>query len=300
MYLVTGGCGFIGKSIAKRLLESGEKVRVLDIDIKPFEGVEFFEGDIRDRNLVKDGVKGVEYIIHCAAISSVADSIRDPAESHQTNLTGTVNLLIAARDYGIKRFIFASSAAVYGDTPSLPKKERDLPSPNSPYAVEKLCCEAYCRLFSELYGLSTLSLRCFNVYGPGQSPDSQYSGVITRFIYALIEGKNPVIYGTGEQTRDFVYIDDVVDAYILAAKEGEGRGEVYNIGSGRETSINQLFRRLRDITKRDVEPVYQPERRGDIKRSFADISLAEKELGYKPIVDLREGLERTLLWMQRG
>lgn len=301
-YLVTGGAGFIGSHIVDRLVETGGSVRVLDDfstgkkeNLRRLkERIEVVEGDIRDYDLVRRASDGIDIVFHEAAISSVAKSVDDPVNVSDVNVMGTVNVLHAARDAGAKRVVYASSAAVYGSGGFGPRRETMPPSPQSPYAVSKLAGEHYCNVFTKLYGLHTVCLRYFNVYGERQDPSSEYSGVISRFVSALTEDKNVVIYGTGEQSRDFVYVGDVVDASMLAASAKCRPGIALNIGRSVSTTINRVLMELSSVLRKNAQTVYESARAGDIKESLADISLARKELSYKPDIDLHTGLRRTV------
>ena len=299
--LVTGGAGFIGSYLAEGLARRGCRVIILDdlstgkrenIEQLPNQDkLEFIEGSILTLPLLQKLFKGVDHVFHQAAIPSVPKSIENPLASHEANVTGVLNVLIAARDSGVKKVIYASSCAVYGDTPTLPQGEDMLPSPQSPYAVNKLAGEYYCQVFSQTYGLATVCLRYFNVYGPRQDPGSQYAAVIPRFIRGALEGGSLTIFGEGEQTRDFIFVKDVVEANILAA-EGTANG-VFNIGGGQGITINELANLVLDITGSKVAPSYQEPRPGDIRHSLADITKA-KTFGYEPKYSLEEGLRQTL------
>ncbi len=301
-YLVTGGAGFIGSHIAAALLERGEQVRIFDnmltgrnINLAALAGrAEFIEGDLRDRAALEAAMQGVEVVFHQGAIASVPRSIADPAGSLEINVTGTQNVLLAARDSGVRRVVYASSSAVYGDAPTLPKRE-DLPTNTlSPYAVHKLTGEMLCEIFTRIYGLETVALRYFNVFGPRQDPASEYAAVIPRFLTMLLEGKQPVIFGDGEQTRDFVYIADVVQANLKAAVAPAAVGRAMNIGCGGQISLNEVLRLAGELLETRVEAEYRPARAGDVRDSVADISLARELLGYQPEISFREGLARTL------
>ena len=299
--VVTGGAGFIGSNLVEELLNLGCGVTVIDDlstgrieNVEEFLGhpeFEFVEGSILDMDLLKRAFANADYVFHQAAISSVQRSVENPLATNETNITGTLNVLIAAKECGARKVIYASSCAVYGDSPVLPKKEDVALSPKSPYAVSKLTGEYYCRVFSEVYGLKTVSLRYFNVYGPKQNPDSEYAAVIPRFIARVLRGEAPVIFGDGNQTRDFVFVKDVVAANVLAMREG-ARG-VFNVASGERVSINQLAWMIMDITQTSLEPVHAAPRDGDVRDSVADISLAAQGLGYQPSFDLNQGLEAT-------
>ena len=295
--VVTGGAGFIGSHLAQELARWGWRVIIIDdLSSGKRENIErllnkakFIEGSILALPRLQKLFQGIDYVFHLAAIPSVPRSIDNPLISHEANVTGTLNVLIAARDNGVKKVIYASSSSVYGDTPTLPKRENMSPNPQSPYAVTKLAGEYYCRVFEEVYGLATVCLRYFNVYGPRQDPNSQYAAVIPRFIKRASEGKSPIIFGDGEQTRDFTFIKDVVETNILAA-ESQACG-VFNIGRGKSITINELANLILNITGSRVKPVYQEPRPGDIRHSVADISKA-KTFGYKPKYGLEEGLRQ--------
>lgn len=298
IYLVTGGAGFIGSHIVRYLQETGQTIRVLDNfstgsrDNIP-AGVEVIEGDVRDVYVVRHAVRDTDYVLHLAAQISVPLSIENPLATEEVNSLGTLNVLMAARDVGTKRFVLSSSCAVYGDNPNLPLNENYSPSPMSPYAIAKLSGEYYCKVFTDLYDLPTVVLRYFNVFGPGQRPDSQYAAVIPKFVDAIAAGRTPTIFGDGEQTRDFVYVENVVGANMLACHSEAAIGRVINIGSGIATSLNQLLSALGSIAGRQVSANYEPPRTGDIKYSVGDISHARQFLGYEDSIGLREGLRRT-------
>jgi len=299
-YLVTGGAGFIGSNIVRRLVNRGEMVRVVDnFSTGKRENlagvadkVELIEGDISDLELCRSACRGVEYVLHQAALPSVPRSIENPIASNSSNVTGTLNMLVAARDEGVTRFVYASSSSVYGDSEVLPKVETMGPSPLSPYAVSKLCGEYYCRVFYSLFELETVCLRYFNVFGPRQDPTSQYAAVVPKFATALIQGRAPEIYGDGEQTRDFTFVENVVDANLAACEASGCGGGVFNIACGRRISVNRLAELLGEILGKNTEPVHSARRPGDVRHSLADISLARSILGYEPMVSVEEGLER--------
>ena len=308
-YLVTGGAGFIGSNIVRSLVEAGASVRVLDNlatgnldNIRDLgERIDFQEGDIRKPSDARRATKGVRFLLHLAALPSVVQSVDDPALSHEANATGAVNMLIAARDNGVERFVFSSSCAVYGDAPELPKREDMLPAPLSPYAVQKLAGEYYCRVFHSLYGLRTYVLRYFNVFGPRQNPRSQYAAVIPLFIEALNSGAAPVIHGAGEQTRDFVYVEDVARANLACCTAPDGAaGQVYNIARGQSLSIRSLAEKLLDLMQKAVRPNHVAARAGDVPHSRADTSKAKSLLGWNAEVPPDEGFRRTIKWFARA
>ena len=299
--IVTGGAGFIGSHLADELAKQDYWVVILDdlstgkkeniTSLSSQNNVEFIEGSITNLSLLNKLSQGVDYIFHQAAIPSVPRSIENPLASHEANITGTLNVLLAARDNGIKKVIYASSSSVYGDTPTLPKKEDMPPNPQSPYAATKLTSEYYCQVFQQVYGLATVCLRYFNVYGPRQDPHSQYSAVIPKFINRVLQSKPPIIFGDGEQTRDFTFIEDVVAANILVA-ESDATG-IFNIARGKSITINELARLIANIMERNVEPIHEEPRPGDIKHSLADISKA-RAIGYEPQYSLEDGLRETI------
>jgi UDP-N-acetylglucosamine/UDP-N-acetyl-alpha-D-glucosaminouronate 4-epimerase len=301
-YLVTGGAGFIGSHIVEALVKKGERVRVLDNfatgkreNIAPFiDDVELFEGDLRNLREVRKAVGGVEVVLHQGALPSVPKSVEDPAGSNESNITGTLHVLIASRDGGVKRVVYAASSSAYGDSPTLPKEETMKPEPRSPYAIQKYVGELYCRNFYELYGLETVSLRYFNVFGPRQDPNSQYAAVIPKFITALAGSRPPTIYGDGEQSRDFTYVENVVQANLLAAQAEGVAGEMMNFACGKRYTLNGLLRQIQEIMQTDIEPVYTDPRPGDVKHSLADIRKSQRLLGYTSHVPLEEGLRQTV------
>lgn len=305
-FLVTGGAGFIGSNLTEKLLEDSHTVRVLDNlstgkeeNIKGLiDSIEFVKGDLREVSAVEAAVKGMDYVIHLAALGSVPRSVEDPATTHEVNATGTLNILNASKDAGVKRVVYASSSSVYGDTPVLPKREDMNTAPLSPYAVSKLCGEHYCRAFYKVYGLETVALRYFNVYGKRQDPDSQYAAVIPKFITALLEERSASIYGNGEQTRDFTFVDDCNQANIKACFAKDAAGAFLNVGSGSRISINELFRKIRDAAGKDIEPVHVEPRKGDVRDSLADIKKAMKLLNYEPAFNINDGIERTVVWFR--
>jgi len=299
--LVTGGPGFIGSHLAARLLREGHGVRVLDNfstgDRRNLENllddIELVEGDIQSSERVNSAVRDCDVLFHQAALPSVPRSVQDPLASNGSNVVGTLNVLLAARDNGIRRVVFASSSSVYGANPVLPKREDMVTLPLSPYAVGKLAGEGYCRSFSEVYGLETVALRYFNVFGPGQDPASQYAAVIPRFITAVKAGRPVVIFGDGEQSRDFTFVSNAVDANLLAAEAQGVAGRVFNVACGQRSTLNNLIDELRHLTGEAFVPRHEPSRAGDVRDSLADLSLAHRELGYVPLVDFREGLRLT-------
>jgi len=304
LYLVTGGAGFIGSHLAQELVRRGEHVRLVDSlitgkrqNLAHLPQVEFIEADLADIDVAHRAVRGVDYVLHQAAIPSVPRSVEDPVTSNRANIDASLNLLVAARDARVRRVVYAGSSSAYGNSPSLPKVETMPTAPLSPYALQKLVAEQYCQMFTSLYGLETVTIRYFNVFGPRQDPSSPYSGVISLFISALCEGRRPRIYGDGEQTRDFTYIANVVDGVLRAAQApAAASGEVINVATGGRISLNELFRTIRELVGSDLEPVYDSPRAGDVKDSQADISKAKHLLGYAPSASFKEGLERTIAW----
>lgn len=301
-YLVTGGAGFIGSHIAETLLDRGESVRIFDnlstgrqANLSALQGrAEFLHGDIRDFDAVKTAMTGVEVVFHQAAMASVPRSIALPVESLETNINGTQHVLLAARDAGVRRIVYASSSSVYGNTPTLPKHEQMQTRPMSPYAVQKLTGELLCEVVTRIYGLETVALRYFNVFGPRQDPASEYAAVIPRFLTALLKGQRPIVFGDGEQTRDFTYVTNVVQANLLAASSPDAVSRVMNIGCGERISLNKLLHLAGELLGTTVRADYREPRPGDVRDSLADISLAHLLLGYQPAVGFREGLARTL------
>ena len=302
-YLVTGGAGFIGSHLTEELVRRGHRVRVADNlstgkrrNLDHVSGVEFMEGDLADLSFATRVVEGMDFVLHQAAIPSVPRSVKDPITSNRSNIDATLNVLVAARDAGVKRLVFAGSSSEYGDTPTLPKRE-DMPtSPLSPYALQKVMGTEYCRMFTRLYGFETVVIRYFNVFGPRQDPSSPYSGVISVFSTALIEGRQPTIYGDGEQTRDFTYVANIVDGALRACDAPKAAGEAINVACGTRISLNELLRVMNGIVGTKLQAIYQPARQGDVKDSQADITKAGTLLGYTPSVMLEEGLRRTLEW----
>jgi nucleoside-diphosphate-sugar epimerase len=303
--LVTGGAGFIGSHIAAALSASGARVRVLDDlstghreNLDEIGGdIDFMEGSVADEDVLQKALDGVEVVFHEAAIPSVPRSVEAPRQTHIASVDGTFSLLLAARDNHVRRVVYAASSSAYGDQPTLPKSEQMLPDPLSPYAVAKLVGEYYCQVFTRVYGLETVSLRYFNVFGPRQDPSSQYSGVVSRFISSLLGDEQPVIFGDGEQSRDFTYIDNVVAANLSAANAAGASGKVINVANGEQITLNELLAELKDLTgKQDVTAEYRDPRVGDVRHSLADNSMARELLGYESKVGLREGLKRTIDW----
>ncbi|MGQ9758533.1 MAG: SDR family oxidoreductase [Actinomycetota bacterium] len=302
--LVTGGAGFIGSNLSLSLVKLGAHVIVLD-DLSTgkrenlsdrLDDLEFMQGDIRDEDLLKRSLKGVEFVFHQAALPSVPRSIEDPLTTQQVNATGTLTLLLAARDAGVRRVIYASSSSVYGDSPTLPKVEVMPADPKSPYALSKYAGERYCQLFTRLYGLETVSLRYFNVFGPRQDPTSQYAAVIPRFITGIVTGKGITIFGDGRQTRDFTYVDNVVQANLKAAFAPEASGEVYNVACGRSITVLELAEYLMRLLDRGVEIKWAPPRPGEVRDSLASIAKASRDLDYVPEIDVYKGLEKAASW----
>ena len=308
LYLITGVGGFIGSSLARALLARGEQVRGVDNFstgkrenlAEILDRIDLHEADLLDLDALRKSCAGVDFVFHEAAIPSVPKSVLDPLGSNRANIDGTVNLLVAARDAKVKRVVYAASSSAYGDTPTLPKHEAMKPDPISPYAVAKLASEHYMVSFYRCYGLETVSLRYFNVFGPRQDPSSPYSGVLAKFITLMLRGEQPTIYGDGEQSRDFTYIDNVVEANLLACKAPSAgvAGQIMNVATGRRITLNETFKLLLSLTSYNGEPKYGPEREGDIKHSLADITKAQAALGYKPTVNFEEGLRRTVEWYQ--
>jgi UDP-glucose 4-epimerase len=303
-FLVTGGAGFIGSNLVEGLLSKNHAVRVLDnLSTGKRENlhewgdrIEFVEGDIRSYHIVREAVEGIDVVLHQAALPSVPRSVRDPITSNDVNVVGTVNVLTAVKDARVRRVVYASSSSVYGDTPELPKHEGMIPNPLSPYAVSKLAAEQYCKVFALVYGVETVSLRYFNVFGPRQDPGSQYSAVIPRFITAMMNDHQPIIFGDGEQTRDFTYVSNVVDANLLAASAKSSPGIAINCACHGRVSLNSLVERINQVLGKEIEPLYKDPRKGDIKHSFAAIEKAKNAIGYSPSVDFDEGLQRTIRW----
>src|SRR5271156_4534166 len=305
-YLITGIAGFIGSSLARAILAQGDNVRGIDNFstgkrsniAELLDRIDVREADLLDLEAMQSACRGVDYVLHEAAIPSVPRSVLDPLESNHANVNGTVNLLVAARDAKVKRLVYAASSSAYGDTPTLPKHEGMTPDPISPYAVAKLASEYYLTSFYRCYGLETVALRYFNIFGPRPDPSSPYSGVLAKFITQMLAGKQPTIYGDGQQSRDFTYIDNAVEANLLACKAPAAQvaGKVFNVATGRRGTLNETFKLLQPLTSYSGSPIYAAERGGDIKHSLADISLAEAHLGYRPKVNFEDGLSRTVDW----
>jgi nucleoside-diphosphate-sugar epimerase len=305
-FLVTGAAGFIGSSLSRSLVESGHTVRGFDnLSTGKLENlddvigrIDFRESDLCDVAAVNGACKGIDYILHEAALPSVPRSVEDPMGAHQSNVTGTLNLLIAARDAGVKRIVFAGSSSAYGDQPTLPKHEDMIPNPISPYAASKVACEMYLQCFYRCYGLETVTVRYFNVFGPRQDANSQYSAVLAKFITMMLNGESPSIFGDGEQSRDFTYIDNVIKGNMLAclAPAEQVCGKVFNVATGSTITLNQTYALLQKLTGFKGAPIYLPERAGDIKHSYSEISKARAAFSYEPIVDFEEGLRRTIAW----
>ena len=308
VYVVTGGSGFIGSHIVEELLRRRETVRVIDDfstgkrdNVENFRNdVEVLEADIAEAKNLSDLFRGADYVIHQAAIPSVPKSILDPIKSHNANVNGTLNVLVASRDAGVKRVVYASSSSLYGDSPTLPKHEEMMPNPLSPYGAQKLFGEMYCQVFTKAYGLETVSLRYFNVFGPRQDATSQYSGVLALFIPAVLQGRRPKIYGDGLQSRDFTYVQNVVEANLLACKVSGVAGEVFNVACGDRITVNSMLQQINQITGKDISPIYEAPRPGDIKHSQADVSRAKELLGYEPKVGFEEGLRHTIEWYRKN
>jgi nucleoside-diphosphate-sugar epimerase len=307
-FLVTGGAGFIGSNICKRLVEEGCFVRIVDnlltgkkSNLDTFiDKVEFVEADMGDDTVARSAMKDIDVVVHQGALPSVPRSVDDPAATHKYCVDATFTLLLAARDAGIKRFVYASSSSAYGDTPTLPKIETMSPAPLSPYAVGKLVGEYYCSVFHEVYGLETISLRYFNVFGPYQDPTSQYAAAIPAFVTAILKNEPPTIYGDGEQSRDFTYVDNVVEANLLAARAKHTAGEVLNIACGEAVTVNKIIDMINEILDKKIKPIYTDPRPGDVKHSLADITAAEKLLGFKPIVEFKDGLKSAIEWYREN
>src|SRR5215813_13859747 len=307
-YLVTGGAGFIGSHICERLVRDGHRVRVLDDfsagkeeNLTPFKNdIEVIRGDIRDKEIVDSAMRGIEVVFHEAALGSVPRSVADPVTTHEVNITGTLNVFLAARDAGVRRVVYASSSSVYGETPVLPKREDMSPQPLSPYALSKLVGEHYASVFKQVYNFEIVSLRYFNIFGPRQDPESQYAAVIPRFITALLNGKAPVVYGDGLQSRDFTFVENVVNANLQAAEADGIAGEAFNVACGGRYTLLDLLAETKEVLGSDIEPVHEAARVGDVRDSQASIEAAQKAFGYRVSVDFAEGLEKTIEWYKRN
>jgi nucleoside-diphosphate-sugar epimerase len=306
-YLVTGGAGFIGSHLCEELVRRGERVRVVDSlitgkrqNLAHLPQVEFMQGDLADLDVARRAVQGIEYVLHQAAIPSVPRSVEDPVTSNRANIDASVNILVAARDAGVRRLVYAGSSSAYGNSEVLPKVETMPTAPLSPYALQKLVAEQYCQMFTALYKFETVTIRYFNVFGPRQDPSSPYSGVISLFISALCDGRRPTIYGDGEQTRDFTYVANVVDGVLRACHAPAASGEVINVATAGRISLNQLFAIVKREVGSSLEPNYAEPRAGDVRDSQADIRKAERLLGYTPSVSFEEGLGRTVKWYRES
>jgi nucleoside-diphosphate-sugar epimerase len=306
-YLVTGGAGFIGSNICRRLIAEGCSVRVVDnlltgkrSNLTPIVGkIDFIEADVGAPEVARSAVKDIDVVLHQAALPSVPRSVDDPALTHQHCVDATFTLLLAARDAGVRRFVYAASSSAYGDTPTLPKVETMAPDPLSPYAVGKLVGEYYCSVFSRVFGLETVSLRYFNVFGPHQDPASQYAAAIPAFVTAILRDSPPTIYGDGAQSRDFTYVDNVVQANLLAARAKKTHGQVINVACGEAVTVNAIIGAINELLGKDIRPIYAPPRPGDVKHSLADITAAKELIGYEPMILFRAGLEKSIDWYRR-
>ena len=306
-YLVTGGAGFIGSHLCEELIRRGERVRVVDSlitgkrqNLAHLPQVEFLQGDLADIDVARRAVQGIEYVLHQAAIPSVPRSVEDPVTSNRANIDASLSVLVAARDAGVRRVVYAGSSSAYGNSETLPKVETMPTAPLSPYALQKLVAEQYCQMFTSLYGFETVTIRYFNVFGPRQDPSSPYSGVISLFISALCEDRHPTIYGDGEQTRDFTYVANVVDGALRACHAPGASGEIINVATGGRISLNQLFETVKRKVGSQLQPIYSEPRAGDVRDSQADIGKAERLLGYTPSVSFDEGLGRTVAWYRES
>jgi len=307
-FLVTGGAGFIGSNICRKLLAQGCFVRVIDNLLTGkkenlagvIEKIDFLEADMGDYELARAAMKDIDVVLHQGALPSVPRSVDDPAATHQHCLNATFILLLAARDAGVKRFVYASSSSAYGDTPTLPKIETMQPEPLSPYAASKLAGEYYCTVFYKVFGLETISLRYFNVFGPHQDPTSQYAAAIPAFVTVILKDTPPTVYGDGEQSRDFTYVDNVVEANLLAARANKTSGEVINIACGQAVTVNEVIDIINELLGKNIKPKYDPPRPGDVKHSLADITLARKTIGYSPTVPFAEGLQKSIDWYREN
>jgi nucleoside-diphosphate-sugar epimerase len=307
-FLVTGGAGFIGSNICRKLVSQGCIVKVVDNLLTGkksnldaiYDKIEFIEADMGDPDVARRAMKGTTVVLHQGALPSVPRSVDDPAATHKHCVDATLTLLLAARDANVKRFVYAASSSAYGDTPTLPKVETMPVNPLSPYAAAKLMGEFYCSVFYKVFGLETISLRYFNVFGPFQDPTSQYAAAIPAFVTAILKGKQPTVYGDGEQSRDFTYVDNVVEANLLAARVSKTCGEVVNIACGDSLTVNAIIETINEIVGKGIKPIYAPARAGDVKHSLADISLAKKLIGYTPIVGFKEGLKKAIEWYREN
>lgn len=306
--MVTGGAGFIGSNICKKLISEGCFVRVVDNLLTGkksnlagiIDKIEFIQADMGNDRVARSAMKDIEVVLHQGALPSVPRSVDDPAATHKHCVDATFTLLLAARDAGIKRFVYASSSSAYGDTPTLPKVETMPPQPLSPYAVGKLVGEYYCSVFYKVFGLETISLRYFNVFGPHQDPTSQYAAAIPAFVTAILKDKPPTVYGDGLQSRDFTYVDNVVEANLLAARAKQTKGEVLNIACGQAVTVNEVIDIINELLGKDIKPKYDPPRPGDVKHSLADISLAKKLIGFKPKIQFKQGLQKAIDWYREN
>lgn len=307
-FLVTGGAGFIGSNICKRLVADGCFVRVVDnlltgkrSNLAPIiDKIEFVEADMGDPEVAREVVKGIDVVLHEGALPSVPRSVDEPDLTHRHCIDATFTMLMAARDAGVKRFVYAASSSAYGDTPTLPKVETMRPDPLSPYAVGKLVGEYYCSVFSKVFGLETVALRYFNVFGPQQDPASQYAAAIPAFVTAILKNQPPTIYGDGEQSRDFTYIDNIVHANLLAARAKKTAGQVINVACGEAVTVNAIIGQINQLLGKDVKPIYAPTRAGDVKHSLADITAARELIGFEPVILFQEGLEKSIDWYRRN
>ncbi len=307
-FLVTGGAGFIGSNICIKLIEEGCFVRVIDNLLtgkksnlaSVIDRIEFIEADMGDEGIAREAMKDIDVVLHQGALPSVPKSVDNPAATHRHCLDATFTVLLVARNAGVKRFVYASSSSAYGDSPTLPKVETMRPEPLSPYAASKLGGEYYCKVFFTVFGLETISLRYFNVFGPHQDPTSQYAAAIPAFVTAILKDKPPTIYGDGEQSRDFTYVDNVVDANLLAARAKKTSGEVINIACGKAVTVNEIIDMINNLTGKSVKPEYTDPRLGDVKHSLADITAAEKLIGYKPKVSFEQGLQLAIDWYRKN
>ncbi len=305
-FLITGGAGFIGSNLARKLVSMGEEVVILDDfstgkreNLEDLQSrVKIIEGDICSMQTVRDATKGCHYVLHHAAVVSVVRSVEDPIRSNAVNVDGTLNCLVAARDAGVKRFVYAASSSAYGNSPTLPKREDMKPDPMSPYGVSKLVGEMYCKVFNDVFGLETVSLRYFNIFGPYQDPHSQYAAVIPIFITRLLRGEKPIVYGDGNQSRDFTYIDNAIEANLAAITSPLAPGKVINVACGTRYTLNDLIRKLWDLTETRLEPIYTDPRPGDVLHSQGDITYAAEILGYNPRVSFEDGLQKTVAWFR--